>query len=176
MCFKRRDDGRFDERGFDAADDHHFSDAGGEDEVYFAVESFLVGAKAREQGGGRDAIERRDWAIAFDAVEDGVGVRQGQVSGDATAEQGLEGSRDVRTQVASEVYGVPLAEVTKAMRRSAKAINFGVIYGQSPFGLAKSIDIKKSEAAKFIDAYFAGYPGVDEFMRQVGRASGRDRV
>ena len=87
-------------------------------------------------------------------------------SGDTVMKKAFEEDRDIHTQVASEVYGVPLAEVTKAMRRSAKAINFGVIYGQSPFGLAKSIDISKSEAAKFIDAYFAGYPGVDEFMRQ----------
>ena len=87
-------------------------------------------------------------------------------SGDATLKKAFEDDRDIHTQVASEVYGVPLAEVTKAMRRSAKAINFGVIYGQSPFGLAKSIDISKSDAAKFIEAYFAGYPGVDEFMRQ----------
>lgn len=87
-------------------------------------------------------------------------------SGDMVMKKAFEEDRDIHTQVASEVYGVPLAEVTKAMRRSAKAINFGVIYGQSPFGLAKSIDISKSDAARFIDAYFAGYPGVDEFMRQ----------
>ncbi|MFN0020731.1 MAG: DNA polymerase I [Pirellulaceae bacterium] len=87
-------------------------------------------------------------------------------SGDAALKKAFDEDRDIHTQVASEVYGVPLADVTKAMRRSAKAINFGVIYGQSPFGLAKSIDISKSDAAKFIDAYFAGYPGVDEFMRQ----------
>jgi DNA polymerase I len=87
-------------------------------------------------------------------------------SGDAALKKAFDEDRDIHTQVASEVYGVPLAEVTKAMRRSAKAINFGVIYGQSPFGLAKTIDISKSDAAKFIDAYFAGYPGVDEFMRQ----------
>lgn len=87
-------------------------------------------------------------------------------SSDVVMKKAFEEDQDIHTQVASEVYGVPLAEVTKAMRRSAKAINFGVIYGQSPFGLAKSIDISKSDAAKFIDAYFAGYPGVDEFMRQ----------
>ncbi|MCE9528500.1 MAG: DNA polymerase I, partial [Planctomycetales bacterium] len=87
-------------------------------------------------------------------------------SGDAALKKAFDEDRDIHTQVASEVYGVPLADVNKAMRRSAKAINFGVIYGQSPFGLAKSIDISKSDAAKFIDAYFAGYPGVDEFMRQ----------
>ena len=50
------------------------------------------------------------------------------------------------------------------MRRSAKAVNFGVIYGQSPFGLAKGLGISQEEAAKFIDGYFATYRGVAEFM------------
>ena len=50
------------------------------------------------------------------------------------------------------MYGVPLDEVTRDMRRSAKAVNFGVIYGQSPFGLAKALDIPQDEAAEFIDA------------------------
>jgi DNA polymerase I len=61
-------------------------------------------------------------------------------------------------------YGVPLDQVTREMRRKAKAVNFGVIYGQSAFGLAKSLGIDKKEAAQFIEAYFARYPGVDQFM------------
>ena len=59
-------------------------------------------------------------------------------SGDATLRQAFADDRDIHAQVASEVYGVPLDQVTSDMRRSAKAVNFGVIYGQSPFGLAKS--------------------------------------
>jgi DNA polymerase-1 len=74
--------------------------------------------------------------------------------------------RDIHAQVASEVYGVPLAEVTPQMRRSAKAVNFGVIYGQSAFGLARSLGIDQQDAALFIDRYFAGYPGVEAFLRQ----------
>ena len=54
--------------------------------------------------------------------------------------------------------------VTSEMRRQAKAVNFGVIYGQSPFGLAKQLDIEQDEAAQFIDAYFERYPGVEEFL------------
>ena len=57
-----------------------------------------------------------------------------------------------------------LTEVTSAQRRSAKAVNFGVIYGQSPFGLAKGLGISQEEAAKFIDGYFATYRGIAEFM------------
>lgn len=88
-------------------------------------------------------------------------------SGDKAMCQAFAEDRDIHTQVASEVYGVPLAEVTREMRRSAKAVNFGVIYGQSAFGLAKSLEIDKDEAATFIDAYFARYTGVDAFMKKV---------
>ena len=85
-------------------------------------------------------------------------------SGDVPLRQAFTEDRDVHTQVASEVYAVPLDEVTSAMRRNAKAVNFGVIYGQSPFGLAKTIHIDQGEAAQFIDRYFARYPGVDQFI------------
>ncbi len=71
---------------------------------------------------------------------------------------------DIHSLVASQVFSVPLAEVTPAQRRSAKAVNFGVIYGQSPFGLAKGLGISQEEAAQFIDGYFATYRGVAQFM------------
>lgn len=71
---------------------------------------------------------------------------------------------DIHAQVAAQVHNVPLDQVTPDMRRAAKAVNFGVIYGQSSFGLAKSLGIEKSEAAEFIEAYFARYPGVSAFM------------
>lgn len=87
-------------------------------------------------------------------------------SGDETLRRAFAEDRDIHTQVAAQVYSVPMEQVTKDMRRSAKAINFGVIYGQSPFGLSKALDIDQVEAAQFIDAYFAQYPGVDEFMRR----------
>jgi DNA polymerase-1 len=84
--------------------------------------------------------------------------------GDATLCESFANDEDIHARVAAEVYGVPLAEVTSAQRRSAKAVNFGVIYGQSAFGLAQSLDIPKGEAAAFIDAYFQRYPGVDAFI------------
>ena len=74
---------------------------------------------------------------------------------------------DIHARVASQVYHVPLDAVTPEMRRQAKAVNFGVIYGQTPFGLAKQLRIAKAEAAAFIDAYFQGYPGIRRFFDQV---------
>ncbi len=88
-------------------------------------------------------------------------------SGDATLCASFHNDEDIHARVASEVYGVPLEAVTGDMRRSAKAVNFGVIYGQSPFGLAKALNIEKSEAAEFIDAYFKRYPGVDQFLTHI---------
>jgi DNA polymerase-1 len=95
-------------------------------------------------------------------------------SGDATLRQAFADDRDIHAQVASEVYGVPLAEVTSTQRRNAKAVNFGVIYGQSPFGLAKGLGISKGEAAEFIERYFAQYPGVDQFILDTLRSCRRD--
>ena len=71
---------------------------------------------------------------------------------------------DVHTLVASQVFGVDQLAVTPEMRRKAKAVNFGIIYGQSSFGLAKSLDISQEEAAVFIDGYFARYSGVGQFF------------
>ncbi|MEE8450872.1 MAG: DNA polymerase I, partial [Thermoguttaceae bacterium] len=74
---------------------------------------------------------------------------------------------DIHAQVAGQVNQVPLEEVTADMRRDAKAVNFGVIYGQSAFGLAKSLGIEQDAAAQFIDSYFEGYPGIGAFLDEV---------
>ncbi|HEV3342767.1 MAG TPA: DNA polymerase I, partial [Pirellulales bacterium] len=74
---------------------------------------------------------------------------------------------DIHARVASQVYGVPLADVASEMRRTAKAVNFGVIYGQSPFGLAKTLGIEQDVAATFIENYFQRHPGVAEFLRSI---------
>jgi DNA polymerase-1 len=88
-------------------------------------------------------------------------------SGDEALQAAFENDEDIHAAVASQVYGVAQPEVTSDMRRSAKAVNFGIIYGQSPFGLAKSLNIEREEAGEFIDAYFAQYPRVDRFLRDV---------
>lgn len=73
---------------------------------------------------------------------------------------------DIHARVASQIFGVPLEGVSSEMRRRAKAVNFGVIYGQTAFGLSKQLGISPEEAAQFIDAYFGGYPRIEEFLRQ----------
>jgi DNA polymerase-1 len=73
-------------------------------------------------------------------------------------------NEDIHTLVASQVFGVDAADVNSSMRRKAKAVNFGIIYGQSSFGLAKALDITQEEAAAFIDGYFARYSGVGRFF------------
>ena len=75
-------------------------------------------------------------------------------------EQGL----DVHRATAAEVFGIELEAVSTEQRRSAKAINFGLIYGMSAFGLAKQLDIGRKEAQGYIDLYFTRYPGVKDYM------------
>jgi len=74
--------------------------------------------------------------------------------------------RDIHAFVAAQVNGVPLAEVTREMRARAKAVNFGIIYGQGPFGLAQTTGMSRTEAKEFIDAYFRRYPRIQAFIRQ----------
>jgi len=71
---------------------------------------------------------------------------------------------DVHTLTASQVFGVPPLMVTPDHRRMAKVVNFGIVYGLSPFGLAQRLDIEKSDAKRFIDAYFEKYAGVRRFI------------
>jgi DNA polymerase-1 len=84
--------------------------------------------------------------------------------------------RDIHAEVAARIYGVPIEQVTSRQRSAAKTVNFGVIYGLSPFGLAARLGIPQSEAARFIDAYFREYTGVERFIdesRESARVNGR---
>jgi DNA polymerase-1 len=74
--------------------------------------------------------------------------------------------KDVHSATASEVFGVTLEEVTTDMRRKAKAVNFGLIYGMSAFGLSRQLDIPRHEAQHYMDTYFERFPGVLEYMEQ----------
>jgi len=81
-------------------------------------------------------------------------------SGDEALRQAFREDRDIHTTVAAQIYGVSEEAVTKEMRRVAKTVNFGVLYGMSPMGLAQRLQISQDDAKAFIDAYFARYPRV----------------
>jgi DNA polymerase I len=74
---------------------------------------------------------------------------------------------DIHALTASQVFGIPMEGMDPSIRRKAKAINFGIIYGISPFGLARQLGIEQREARAYIDAYFAKYPGIREYMDSV---------
>ncbi len=96
------------------------------------------------------------------------------LSQDEAMSQAFREGADIHTAVAAETFRVPLDEVTSDMRRTAKAVNFGVIYGQSPFGLSESIGIPQAEAAGFIAEYFDRYQGVREFLDQILEACAKN--
>ncbi len=88
------------------------------------------------------------------------------LSGDKGLLTAFAEGKDIHKATAAEVFGVALDAVTSDMRRSAKAINFGLIYGMSAFGLAKQLGIGRAEAQKYMDLYFERYPGVLEYMER----------
>ncbi|WP_049631484.1 DNA polymerase I [Cellvibrio sp. pealriver] len=89
------------------------------------------------------------------------------LSDDAGLLSAFEKGLDVHRATAAEVFGVGLDAVTPEMRRSAKAINFGLIYGMSAFGLAKQLHVGRNEAQQYIDRYFERYPGVQRYMNNI---------
>ncbi|MBT5548609.1 MAG: DNA polymerase I, partial [Gammaproteobacteria bacterium] len=86
------------------------------------------------------------------------------ISQDKSLIEAFNNNVDVHSATASQVFDTELSNVTKDQRRKAKAINFGLIYGMSAFGLAKQIDVSRTEAKQYIDGYFDNYPGVLRFM------------
>ena len=87
------------------------------------------------------------------------------VSGDEHLINAFNSDIDVHTLTASKVFGVDVENVTKDMRRKAKAVNFGIIYGQSRYGLAKALNISNTQAQEFIDKYFESYPKIKQYMQ-----------
>lgn len=86
------------------------------------------------------------------------------ISGDEEMVKAFKENKDIHTATAAKVYGVDEKEVTFDMRRAAKAVNFGIIYGQSAFGLAESLSISRTEAKTIIDNYFKEYPFIKKYM------------
>ena len=88
------------------------------------------------------------------------------VAGDKTLQESFRQGEDIHTRTAAEVFGVPPMMVDGEQRRRAKAVNFGIVYGLSPFGLANQLGIPQKEAKAYIEAYFELYPGVEKYMKR----------
>jgi len=89
------------------------------------------------------------------------------ISGDENLIEAFINHTDIHTKTASEVFNVPLNEVTSQMRSNAKAVNFGIVYGIGEFSLAKDINVSRKEAKIYIDAYFDRYPKVKKYMEDI---------
>ena len=96
------------------------------------------------------------------------------LSGDAGLLSAFLGNQDVHRATAAEVFGVPLDDVDLSQRRAAKAINFGLMYGMGPFGLARQLHVSRGEAQDYIARYFQRYPGVRDFMDRIREQAHRD--
>lgn len=89
------------------------------------------------------------------------------LSGDQNMIQAFVEGHDIHAATAAKVYGIPMEEVTRDQRSSAKAVNFGIIYGQSAFGLSQTLGISRKEAKTIIDNYYAQFPTLKDYMQQV---------
>ncbi|MBR1599014.1 MAG: DNA polymerase I [Lachnospiraceae bacterium] len=107
----------------------------------------------------------RDGYVFVDADYSQIELRVlAHMSGDENLIAAFKAEEDIHAMTASQVFGVPLSEVDPLMRRNAKAVNFGIVYGISAFGLSEDLGISRKEAADYIDSYFATYPEVKRFI------------
>lgn len=89
------------------------------------------------------------------------------IAEDENLTQAFINNEDIHTKTASEVFNVPIEEVTSQMRSNAKAVNFGIVYGIGEFSLAKDINVSRKEAKTYIETYFARYPNVKKYMEDI---------
>ena len=115
----------------------------------------------------RKAFVTRPGYLLADADYSQIELRvMAHFSGDHAMVDAFRKGQDIHTRTAAEVYGVPMEQVTREMRSSAKAVNFGLVYGISEFGLARNIGVSRYQAADFIARYFQRYPGVKKYMEE----------
>jgi DNA polymerase-1 len=109
----------------------------------------------------------KDWLI-FSADYSQIDLRSlAHISGDEILIETFRQGIDIHTRTAAEIFNVPLEKVDSTLRRRAKAVNFGIIYGISDFGLARDTGVSRKEAARYIQEYLDSYPGVRQYMEDV---------
>ena len=120
-----------------------------------------IGAKIRQAFVPRD----KETSLILSADYSQIELRLlAHFSNDENLIEAFKNNQDVHSLTASKVYGVDLKDVTKDMRRHAKAVNFGIVYGQTKYGLASALNISKDDAQNFIDKYFETYKNVKKYM------------
>lgn len=131
------------------------------------VEPNLQNIPVREDLGRkiRKAFVPADGCVFVDADYSQIELRiLAHMANDQSLISDYKNARDVHQATASKVFNIPYEEVTKKQRSNAKAVNFGIVYGISSFGLGNDLDISTSEAKKYIEAYFKQYPGIKKFL------------
>ena len=96
------------------------------------------------------------------------------IADDREMQQAFQSGEDIHTATAAGVFGVPVEEVTAQMRRSAKAVNFGIVYGISEFSLSQDIGVSRAEAKEYMERYFAKYAGVSAYMDEIVQKARKD--
>lgn len=123
----------------------------------------------------RKVFVPRPGYIFIDADYSQIELRiMAHMSGDEKMIEAYRSAADIHQAMASQVFHVPIDEVTKQQRRNAKAVNFGIIYGISSFGLGQDLDIGQKEAKKYIDDYFMTYPKISEYMKNLVKTAKED--
>ncbi|MBO7666980.1 MAG: DNA polymerase I, partial [Firmicutes bacterium] len=110
--------------------------------------------------------ETGDYLLAADYSQIELRVLA-HISGDAKLRQAYIDEEDIHARTASEVFGVPIDQVTPDLRRAAKAVNFGIVYGISSFGLSRDLGVSRNEAQQYIDRYLARYPDVAAYQARI---------
>ncbi len=123
----------------------------------------------------REAFIAEPGAVIMAADYSQIELRiMAHLSGDAALVHAFNNNLDIHSATAAEIFDVSLEDVLDEQRRHAKAVNFGLIYGMSAFGLSKQINVPRKQAQSYIDAYFDRYPGVKEYMENT-REAARDK-
>lgn len=123
----------------------------------------------------RKVFVPKDGYVFVDADYSQIELRVlAHMAGDKNLIEAYQADQDIHRITASKVFGVPFEEVTDLQRRNAKAVNFGIVYGISSFGLSQDLSISRNEAKAYIDQYFATYPGIKEFLDKTVQNAKKD--
>ncbi|MHC1695585.1 MAG: DNA polymerase I [Eubacteriales bacterium] len=142
-----------------------------------STEPNLQNIPVRTQAGAelRKFFIAREGCVLVDADYSQIELRLlAHIADDEALIEAFRSGQDIHTATASQVFGVPLEQVTPQMRKSAKAVNFGIVYGIGDYSLSQDIGVSVKEAGEYIKGYFAKYRGVERYMKSIVESARRD--